>query len=81
MDLAHDSMGTCDYCGTDTTETYHDNIDSALHRSCHDEMKRRRERSLCTFCGETLGPDEIEIGDVKHENCRIQGTYSGYPYQ
>ena len=74
-------MGICDYCGTDTTETFHDNIDSALHRSCHDEMKRRREGNLCTFCSVPLGSDEIEMGDVKHENCRIKGTYSGYPYQ
>ena len=74
-------MGTCDYCGTDTTETYNDNMDSALHRSCHDEMTRRREGGLCTFCGESLGPEELALNDVKHENCRIKGTYTGYPYQ
>ena len=71
----------CDYCGTDTTNTYHDNVDGALHKSCRDERYRREDNQLCVFCGIELGEAELEIEDIKHERCRLAGTFSGYPYQ
>lgn len=74
-------MGICDHCGTDTTNTYHDNIDSALHRSCDSEFNRRIGAKLCVFCNEVLGPGEIDLNDIKHERCRKIGKCVGYPYQ
>ena len=74
-------MGRCDYCETDITNTYHDYLDSAMHRSCKDERNRRVDDKLCVFCGKDLGQEEFDLNDIKHERCRILGKYFGYPYQ
>ena len=74
-------MGVCDYCGTDTANTWSDNIDSALHKSCSNEKDRRKREKLCVFCNNSLGPKELDLNDIKHERCRQTGVYSEYPYQ
>ena len=71
----------CDYCKTDTIGMYHDTIDGAMHESCRNEFNRRKDNELCVFCGVKLGEAELELDDIKHERCRLAGTFSGYPYQ
>ena len=73
---ALDSMRECWYCYTEVES--HDWADPNVHETCNRERDSRVNAQLCVFCGESLGQEEIDLNDIKHEKCRLDGTYHGY---